>query len=82
MKKISLYMSLAVTSLFLGACNEDFDDWANPITNPQDELITIPGMTASNVDAVDLGKVEDESVAVFTLSQPALPEGVTLGDAR
>jgi len=82
MKKISLYVSLAITSLFLGACNEDFDDWASPITNAQDEQITVPGITASDAPAINLADVEGNTVAAFILSQPVLPENITLGNAR
>lgn len=81
MKKL-LYVFFAITSLFLGACSEDFDDWASPITNPQEELITIPGITANDAPAIDLANSEGTIVPVFILSAATLPEGVTLGNAR
>lgn len=66
----------------MGSCGDDFTDWANPQTNPQEDAITIPGFTASAVDAIDLGKVAEDSVPVYTISTAALPEGFTLQNAR
>ena len=82
MKKISLYVSIALAGLFMGSCSDDFTNWANPQTNPQEEAITIPGLTATAADAIDLANVSEDSVSTFTLSTAALPEGFKLADAR
>lgn len=82
MKKISLYVSIALAGLFMGSCSDDFTNWANPQTNPQEDAITIPGLTATAADAIDLANVSEDSVSTFTLSTAALPEGFKLADAR
>lgn len=82
MKKLSLYISIALAGLFMGSCSGDYTDWANPQTNPQEDAITIPGLTATAADAIDLANVSEDSVSTFTLSTAALPEGFQLADAR
>ena len=82
MKKLSLYISIALAGLFMGSCSEDFKDWADPQTNPQEDAITIPGYQASAVDALDLAKVAEDSMNVYTISSATLPEGFELGNSR
>ena len=82
MKKLSLYISIALAGLFMGSCSEDFKDWADPQTNPQEDAITIPGYQASAVNAFDLAKVAEDSVNVYTISSATLPEGFALGNSR
>lgn len=82
MKKLSLYISIALAGLFMGSCSEDFKDWADPQTNPQEDAITIPGYQASAVSAFDLAKVAEDSVNVYTISSATLPEGFKLGNSR
>lgn len=82
MKKLSLYISIALAGLFMGSCSEDFKDWADPQTNPQEDAITIPGYQASEVSAIDLAKVAEDSVNVYTISSATLPEGFELGNSR
>lgn len=82
MKKLSLYISIALAGLFMGSCSEDFKDWADPQTNPQEDAVTIPGYQASAVSAFDLAKVAEDSVNVYTISSAALPEGFELGNSR
>lgn len=43
----------------MGSCSEDFKDWADPQTNPQEDAVTIPGYQASGVNAFDLANVAD-----------------------
>ena len=66
----------------MGSCSEDFKDWADPQTNPQEDAITIPGFTATGAQAINFANVETDSVSTFTLSEAALPEGFTLENAR
>lgn len=82
MKKLSLYISIALAGLFMGSCSEDFKDWADPQTNPQEDAITIPGFTATAAPAIDFANVTTDSVNTFSLSSAALPEGFTLANAR
>ena len=82
MEKLSLYISIALAGLFMGSCSEDFKDWADPQTNPQEDAITIPGFTATAAQAIDFASVTTDSVNTFSLSSAALPEGFTLANAR
>lgn len=82
MKKLSLYISIALAGLFMGSCSEDFKDWADPQTNPQEDAITIPGFTATAAQTIDFASVTTDSVNTFSLSSAALPEGFTLANAR
>ena len=82
MKKLSLYISIALAGLFMGSCSEDFKDWADPQTNPQEDAITILGFTATAAQAIDFASVTTDSVNTFSLSSAALPEGFTLANAR
>ena len=81
MKKILSYMSLAIAGLLLGACSEDFKDWASQKAYDAEEAITIPGFTASALGTIDLNGAED-AVKVLSLSQSALPEGATIDHLR
>ena len=83
MKKIFLYSLAVLASVALASCNGDYDDWAQPQHNPQEEAITIPGFTATPVvQSIDCSSVTTDSVSIFTLSEAALPEGFTLDNAR
>ena len=66
----------------MGSCSEDFKDWADPQTNPQEDAITITGFTATAAQAIDFASVTTDSVNTFSLSSAALPEGFTLANAR
>ena len=83
MKKKFLYSLAVLASVTLASCNGDYDDWAQPQHNPQEEAITIPGFTATPVvQSIDCSSVTTDSVSTFTLSEAALPEGFTLDNAR
>lgn len=82
MNKISKYMAFALAGLAMASCSDDYNDWANPQTNPQEDAITIPGFQATAADAIDFNTVATDSVNTFSLSTAALPEGFTLSDAR
>lgn len=82
MKKNILFGGMLLLAAAFTGCSEDFKDWASPITNPQPEAITIPGVSASAAATnIDLGKAE-ESVKLITLSTATFPEGTTLDKMR
>ena len=81
MKKLSLYISIALAGLFMGSCSEDFKDWADPQTNPQEDAITLPGFTATAAQAIHFASVTTASVKTFSVSSAAHPEGFTLANA-
>lgn len=82
MKNLSKYIAFAFLGIAMSSCGDDYNDWANPQTNPKEDAITIPGLTATAADAIDLANVSEDSVSTFTLSTAILPEGFKLADAR
>ncbi|MDD6541040.1 MAG: DUF5115 domain-containing protein [Prevotella sp.] len=83
MKKLSLYITLALSTLFLGSCGgDDYEDWASPQSNPQEDAITIPGYKATGVSAINLADVTGDSVATYSLSSATLPAGYQLTAGR
>jgi len=84
MKKISLYVLLGVMSVFMASCEDDnYVDWADPQSNPQEDAITIPGFSISSIGSlIDLNGVDADSVQVFKLNTATLPEGYELGNVR
>ena len=81
MKKLSLYITLALAGLFMGACSDDYTDWASPQSYEQEDAITLPGFKASAVSAIDLNN-PGAQVKTFALNEAALPEGYQLANAR
>lgn len=81
MKKLSLYITLALVSLVFGACSDEYEPWGNPQAYPEEGAVTIPGMKANAVATQDLGTA-GEQVSLFTLTAATLPEGYTLRNAR
>lgn len=81
MKKISLYITLAIVSLVFGACSDGYEPWGNPQAYEEESPITIPGLKALEVPAQDLATVGTD-VPVFTLSSKEAPEGFELKNAR
>lgn len=84
MKKISIYLSLAFAGLFTTACTEDYSDWAEPQSNPQEEAITIPGFTANaaSAEVIDLAAAEEASVKLLNIDYSALPAGMKADKLR
>lgn len=82
MKK-NMFLSGLLFSVFALAtsCNGDYDDWADPQHNDPEQAVTLPGYTASAVDAINLSN-PGESVQTFSLSSAALPEGAELQQTR
>ena len=63
------------------SCNGNYDDWADPQTNAQEDAVTIPGYTATSAGNIDLNN-EGAAVKVATLSTASLPEGSTIENNR
>lgn len=70
----------------LTACDESYDDWAQPKVYEQEPAVTIEGFEATPTSAASgsimLADLADEGVQLFTLKQGTLPEGVTLSNIR
>ncbi len=65
-----LVYTLAAVGL-LASCNEDFDNWAAPQSNPQEAVTTVT-ITPTPAADINLGNVTEDSIeiATFTVSQP------------
>ena len=82
MKKNILFGGMLLLAALLTGCSEDFKDWASPISNPEPDAITIPGVSASAAGSnIDLAKAED-NVKLITLSTATFPEGTILDKMR
>ncbi len=64
MKKITLYTILAGAGLLMASCTDDYKDWSEPQGNSQAET-TVVSFTATEVGAIDLRTVADESIQIF-----------------
>jgi len=86
MKKVSLYLMMALAGWSLTACDESHNDYAQPDVFPQEELVTIDGFeatpTAEAAAVIDLGAMTEDAIQLFTLKQGTLPEGVTVENIR
>ena len=81
MKNIFKYTMFALAGLLFAACNEDYKDWASPMSYAQEDAVNVPGFTATAGSAIDLNTAAD-TVSVFTLSYAGLPEGATVANVR
>lgn len=78
MKKLSIYITVLLAAS-LTACNEDFNEGvASPQSYGQEEAAGKITFTATGVDPINLGDVEEESVAVAVFTAPAVEEEASL----
>ena len=61
----------------LASCNEDFDDWAQPQTNEQQEAMNIVATALNENLTVNLAEAEEEYIKITDIDIDA-PEGFTL----
>ena len=52
------------------SCTEDYTDWGNPQSNPQEEAVSFGDGRVTPVDVIDLAKVETEKVKVASIVAP------------
>ena len=81
MKKLSLYLTLALAGVFMTACGPLDNEFADLKTAQADASVTLPQYTVSVTSTVDLNSMEisdEQNVTVFTLSEAALPDGVSI----
>lgn len=78
MKNLFKYTFAACVGLVLASCNGDYDDWAQPQTNGEEEAMTIPGykVAIAHTDVIDLASQTEDSISIFTLAEASnLPAG-------
>ena len=82
MKKLSIYITVLLAAA-LTACNEDFNEGvASPQSYGQEEAAGKITFTATGVAPINIGNVEEESVAVAVFTAPAVEEEATLSYKR
>lgn len=68
MKKISLYMFSLLVLAGFSACDEDYTDWANPQSNPQEESKSgITAQVAGVTSEVVMDTYAEDSVVIAKL---------------
>ena len=84
MKKTLLYSLAVLASVTLASCNGDYDDWANPQTNPQEASAAKYGITfAAGTEAECNMPDEDGVINLVTVnSTDADVTGYTLKDLK
>ena len=60
-------------TLLLASCTEDFKDWADPQSNPQEDVIVFGTGSIASVGVIDLAEVpeDQETVKVCDITAPA-----------
>ena len=84
MKKTLLYSLAVLASVSLASCNGDYDDWANPQTNPQEASAAKYGITfAAGTEAESSMPDNDGIINLVTVnSSDADVTGFTLKDLK
>ena len=83
MKKLSIYLMLAIAGLFMASCGPEDNEFAGLTTVTPEEGIIIPGFEAVPTGAIDLADYGDDAlVQVFELDGEALPEGYSIENIR
>lgn len=52
------------------SCTEDYTDWGNPQSNPQEEAVSFGDGSVTPVDVIDLANVKTEKVKVASIVAP------------
>ena len=66
-KKILLGMTLLMSMV---SCTEDYTDWANPQTNPQEDAVAFGNGSVTPVDVINLANVTEDKVQVASIVAP------------
>ena len=66
-KKILLGMTLLMSMV---SCTEDYTDWGNPQTNPEEEAVTFGNGSVTPVDVINLADVTTEKIKVASIVAP------------
>ena len=84
MKKTFLYSLAVLASVSLASCNGDYDDWANPQTNPQEASAAKYGITFTAGPEAECNMPDEDGVInlVTVNSTDANVSGYTLIDLK
>ena len=84
MKKTFLYSLAVLASVSLASCNGDYDDWANPQTNPQEASAAKYGITFTAGPEAECNMPDEDGVInlVTVNSTDADVTGYTLKDLK
>lgn len=76
--KLNNLILAGLTAMALSACDESFNDWAQPATNAQDALVTLTNGSVSAVGVIDFATVTDSYVKVCNINAPTSSLATTL----
>lgn len=74
MKKISLYLIALLAIVAFTACNGDFDDWADPQTNPQEDPKEFSFQVSAVAGTIDLNTTTVDSIGMIKIDQVTIEE--------
>lgn len=78
MKKIAIYLYSFLTVVAFTACNENFDDWASPQSNPQEDAKSLSLEVATMSASLDLSTIKTDSMGVAKMVSVSQVEGGTV----
>lgn len=78
MKQFSIYIYTLLSLATFSACDEDFTDWAEAQSNPQEEQIAAISANFSGATSLDVNSYEGDSIDVVTLG--GMAEGYSITD--
>ena len=79
MKKFSIYVCAFLSLAAFAACDEDYTDWAEAQSNPQEEQMeTVSATFGGGAASMDINTFEGDSIDVVTLS--GIGEGYSIAD--
>ena len=80
MKKFSIYACAFLSLAAISACDEDYTDWAEAQSNPQEEQIAAVSATFAGTASMDINTFDSDSIDVVTLS--GIAEGYSIVDYK
>lgn len=75
MKKISIYLYSLLTVAAFTACNENFDDWAAPQSNSQEDAKNLSLEMVNTTASLDLSTIKTDSVELAKVVSVSQMEG-------
>lgn len=75
MKKISLYLITLLTVVAFIACDDNYEDWAAPQTNEQEDAKEISFQASVVTNSIDLNTITTDSIRIIKIDNVEVQEG-------